>query len=297
MSAWTLALQQWQAHDAIVFVRSDPAAMCRAIADWKATRINAIPAVWQRILDHLDSPDGADAVVTSMRFCDTGTSATPLALLAALMARFPEAQVRVFYGSTEAGAVTAMDHDDVARKPGSCGVPAIWMQLRTADDGELQVRGPLVFDGYFEDPEATAAAFTDDGWFRSGDLASVDDEGFISIVGRATAVIRSGGESVAPDEVEAVLRRHPAVADVAVVGLPHDRWGEVVCAAVVAADGLSAPDVDELRRHCAGQLATFKHPRVVVALDAIPRTPATLQIQRKQVVALAQSSLGGAAPL
>lgn len=292
MSVWTLSLQQWQARDMIVYVRSDPAEICRAIDEHRATRINAIPAVWQRILDFLASPRGAGADLSSMRFCDTGTSATPLALLEAIRAAVPSARVRVFYGSTEAGCVTGLDQEDFAAKPGSCGLPAIWAETRIAPDGELWVRGPLVFDGYFEDPEATAASLTD-GWCRTGDLAAVDGDGYLSIVGRASSLIRSGGESVAPAEVEGVLRDHPAVADVAVVGVPDDRWGEVVCAAVVSADTAAPPSLDDLRRHCDGRLARFKHPRAVVVLEAIPRTPATLQVQRKLVVELAVSALGG----
>jgi long-subunit acyl-CoA synthetase (AMP-forming) len=100
----------------------------------------------------------------------------------------------VFYGSTEAGCVAALDHQDIHRKPGSCGPPALLCEVRIAPNGELLARGPLVFDGYFEDPEATEAALAD-GWYHTGDVAEVDDEGYLSITGRARDVMRTGGAS------------------------------------------------------------------------------------------------------
>ena len=142
---------------------------------------------------------------------------------------------------------------------------------------------PLLFDGYFEDPAATADALVD-GWYRTGDLAEFDADGYLSIVGRARDVIRTGGETVAPAEVESALASCPGVADVAVVGLPDVEWGEVVCAAVVAANGQSPPTLDELRGHCAARLATHKHPRRLAVLDAIPRTSPTNQVQRRLLV-------------
>jgi acyl-CoA synthetase (AMP-forming)/AMP-acid ligase II len=115
-------------------------------------------------------------------------------------------------------------------------------------------------------------------------VARVDEEGFLSIVGRSTDVVRTGGESVAPTEVEAVLAEHPAVEDVAIVGLPDPRWGEVVCAVVVCRPGHSTPTLDELRAHCGSRLAPFKHPRQVAVVESIPRTPSTQQVQRRLLV-------------
>jgi fatty-acyl-CoA synthase len=145
------------------------------------------------------------------------------------------------------------------------------------------VRGPLLFDGYLDDPEATAAAL-EDGWYRTGDVVDVDDEGYLSIVGRARDVIRTGGETVAPPEVESVLGQHPGVADVAVIGLPDQQWGEVVCAVIVAEAGQPVPSLDELRAFCESRLARFKQPRRVAVVDSIPRTPATQQVQRRLLV-------------
>jgi acyl-CoA synthetase (AMP-forming)/AMP-acid ligase II len=138
-------------------------------------------------------------------------------------------------------------------------------------------------DGYFDDPEATADALRD-GWYHTGDLGAFDSNGYLSIVGRARDVIRSGGETISPAEVEQVLAAHPAFAEVAVVGMPEPSWGEVVTACVVVRAGSEAPDVDALRAWCSDRLASFKHPRQLVVLDALPRTPATGQIQRALIV-------------
>jgi fatty-acyl-CoA synthase len=284
MAAWTQALQQWHARGAVVFTTGDAAEICRAIDRFGASRINAIPAVWRRIAAHAASPEGAGLDLTSVRFADTGTSATPPDLLATIRATVPNAAVRVFYGSTETGAATMLADADIDRKPGSAGTVAPFTAIRIADGGELQVRGPQVFEGYDGDPEATAAAFTADGWYRTGDLASQDDEGFVTIVGRVGHLIRTGGEAVVPDEVEAALLQYPGVADVAAVGLPDPVWGEIVCAVVVPADGGAAPTVDELAAHCDGRLARFKRPRRVVVVDEIPRTASTGQVQRRLLV-------------
>ena len=235
MGAWTIALQQWQARDAVVLTEStDARAITDAVALHGATRLNAIPAVWRRILDH----PGAEPLLRTLRFADTGTSATPIELLEAIERVAPHAHLRVFYGSTEAGSVASLDHADIRRKPGSCGVPGPSVEVRISADGELQTRGPLLFDGYLDDPEATADVLVD-GWYRTGDLAVEDDEGYLTIVGRAGELIRTGGESVAPSEVEAVLAHYPGIADVAVVGVPDGHWGEQVAAFVRPAPGRS----------------------------------------------------------
>ncbi len=180
---------------------------------------------------------------------DSGTSATPPQLLNDLHAAVPQAVRRVFYGSTEAGAVTLLRDEDMQRKPGSCGSPQHSVEISLAPGtGELLVRGPLIFSGYYNDKAATDAAMAPGGWFRAGDLADVDDEGFVSIVGRARDIIRTGGETVAPSEVEEVLSDHPAFVDVAVVGIPDAQWGEVVCATVVLRQGAAPPSLDELGR-------------------------------------------------
>jgi acyl-CoA synthetase (AMP-forming)/AMP-acid ligase II len=279
MGAWTIALQQWQARDAVVFVSSATAQeIGAAVQRHRATRLNAIPAVWRRLLDAHARPEASD--LSSLRFADTGTSATPPELLRAIADALPAAQVRVFYGSTEAGGVTVLEHGDRERKPGSCGVPGPLVTLRTDEGGQLLVRGPLLFDGYLDDPAATDAALID-GWYATGDLADVDEDGFVTIIGRVGEVIRTGGEAVAPSELEGVLAGHPNVADVAVVGLPDDQWGQLVCAVVVPMSEGPPPELAELRDLCAGVLASYKHPRRMILVEQIPRTPATGQVQRR----------------
>ncbi len=145
------------------------------------------------------------------------------------------------------------------------------------------MRSPFLMDGYFDNPAATAEVLVE-GWYHTGDLGVFDDEGYLSIVGRARDVIRSGGETIAPGEVEHVLATHPGVADVAVVGVPDAQWGEVVTAVLVLRPGAVAPDVASLREFCEGRLAPFKHPRRVAIVDALPRTPATGQVQRTLIV-------------
>jgi fatty-acyl-CoA synthase len=152
------------------------------------------------------------------------------------------------------------------------------------EDGEVCIKSELLMDGYFDQPDATAEALRD-GWYHTGDLGSFDDEGYLSIVGRARDVIRTGGETVAPGEVEAALVSHPTVREVAVVGLPDAQWGEIVCAVVVPQPGAAvAVDLDELRAHAATRLASFKQPRRLELVHELPRTPATGQVQRTLLV-------------
>ena len=281
MGGWTIALQQWAARDAVVFVEPDAAQICQAVEQHRATRLNCIPAVWRRILEHLGTPAGSKHDLQSLRFADTGTSATPVELLDAIQTALPGAWLRVFYGSTETGSVAMLDDPDVQRKPGSCGRPAPFVSVRVDQSGELWVRSPLLFDGYLNDEESTRRALVD-GWFRTGDLADIDADGFITITGRAGDVIRTGGESVSPAEVETVLADHPAIIDVAIIGIPDETWGEIVCAVVVP-NG-DAPTIDELRAHCETRLARFKHPRRLAIVESIPRTSPTNQVQRRLLV-------------
>jgi acyl-CoA synthetase (AMP-forming)/AMP-acid ligase II len=137
-------------------------------------------------------------------------------------------------------------------------------------------------DGYFDDAEATAAALQD-GWYHTGDLGELDAEGYVSVVGRLKEIIRTGGEGVAPAEVEAALADHPDVAEVAVVGIPDMRWGEVICAVVVPKPGCT-PSLAALQAHCENRLASFKKPRRLECVSELPRTAATGQVQRRLLV-------------
>ena len=175
----------------------------------------------------------------------------------------------------------AMTVDDSRRKPVSIGRPMMMTEAKLVDEtgrevaageiGELLLRGPHVCLGYWNNPEATAAALEPDGWFHTGDLARMDDEGFFYIAGRRKDMFISGGVNVYPAEIEATLVQHPAIADAAVVGVPHDTWGEVGVAFVVFRDARHATD-DELVLFLEGRLARYKIPRQFVAIDALPRT-------------------------
>jgi acyl-CoA synthetase (AMP-forming)/AMP-acid ligase II len=279
MAGWTIAMGQWQARDGVVFVAADPGAVADAVARHGAARLNCIPLVWRRILDAVAAGTVDAAKFATLRFADTGTSATPPELLRAIRDLVPHATVRVFYGSTEAGNVASLEMADFDRKPGRVGVPSLLTRARIAESGELEVTGPLLFDGYFDDPEATASALVD-GWYRTGDLAELDEDGFVTITGRAHATIRTGGETVAPTEVELVLLGCPGVREIAVVGVPDADYGDLVCAVVVARDPATPPTLAALREFGAERLAAFKLPRRVELVDAIPRTAATGQVQR-----------------
>lgn len=151
------------------------------------------------------------------------------------------------------------------------GVPFDSVEVRLAFEGAIELRGPTLMDGYRDEPQATAAAFSTDGWLRTGDVGSLDDE-VLTVRGRADDAIRSGAETVWPDEVESVLRTHPEVADVAVAGRPDLEWGQRVEAWIVPADPGFPPSLQTLRDHCREQLAGFKAPRAVHVVDGLPRT-------------------------
>jgi O-succinylbenzoic acid--CoA ligase len=178
-------------------------------------------------------------------------------------ARARGARVVTTYGLTETcGGIT---YD---------GVPLEGVQVRLDAEGAIEVSGSTVMEGYRLDPAATGAAFTTDGWLRTGDLGTVDDDGTVSVHGRADHVIRSGGEKVWPEEVERVLASHPKVRDVAVAGSPDPEWGDHVTAFVVPALVEDPPSLEELRAHGAERLARFKLPRELHLLGEIPRTGA-----------------------
>jgi acyl-CoA synthetase (AMP-forming)/AMP-acid ligase II len=287
MAGWYGPMTVWTSADEVVYVeRAEADALLAAVHQRRAVRLYAIPAVWRRILD----ADRSSFDLSCLRYCDTGTSSTTPELLSAIAEAFPGTETSITYGSTEAGGVCRLWPQDVHRKPGSVGPPALGCEVRLSEDGELLVRNPVLMNGYFRDPEATASALVD-GWFHTGDLAERDEDGYYSIVGRARDVIRTGGETVAPTEVDYVVSTAPGVVDAGVAGVPDDDWGELVTAFVVLQPG-SSLDLAELRRHCQGRLASYKHPRRLVVVDALPRTGATRQIQRRVLIEWAQAAPG-----
>jgi fatty-acyl-CoA synthase len=276
MAGWARALWWWLQSSAVVYVdRAEAALLIDAVARHRVAIMYCIPAVWRRIVE----ADRSAHDLSCLRFVETGTSMVTPELLGLIRGAFPGVRISIAYGSTEAGSVCTLGPDDIDRKPGSVGLPVPGVTIEQGANGEMLVAGPTVFSGYFRNEQATSRAF-ERGFFRTGDLAQVDEEGYRSVIGRAGDLIRSGGEWVSPAEVESALQSHPAVADAAVVGAVDGDWGQIVTAYVVARPG-HQPTLEMLRAHCALTLAPHKHPRRLKLIDALPRTPATGQIQRR----------------
>jgi acyl-CoA synthetase (AMP-forming)/AMP-acid ligase II len=164
-----------------------------------------------------------------------------------------------------------LDADDVLRKPGRVGLPSPGVEVRLNPDGEVAVRSELLMDGYFDQPDATTDVLRD-GWYQTGDLGVLDDEGYLSIVGRARDVIRTGGETVAPPEVEAVLAQCPGVADVAVIGLPDAETGERCCAVVQCKEAAAPLELAEIAAFLKDRgLMVQKIPEQLERIDLVPR--------------------------
>ena len=257
--------------------RFDPASCLAMLKDPEAgiTNFLGVPATYQFMAQQ---PGFAEADFSHVALFGIGAAPSSTALIAAWSARgAPLTQV---YGMTEtAPAVLSLDSADAARKIGSAGKPLLYTSVRvvneagrlaeTGETGELWVRGPNVTPGYWNAPRETTAAFDGD-WFKTGDAVYVDDEGYYFVVDRWKDMYISGGENVYPAEVENVLYQLEEIAEVAIVGVPDDRWGEAGCAIVVLRDAASL-DACALREHCRGRLAGFKQPLHVVFIDALPR--------------------------
>jgi acyl-CoA synthetase (AMP-forming)/AMP-acid ligase II len=277
MAGWNAVLCAWSLLRPIHLVAQTDGEFLQAeVARWHAATLYCIPALWRRFFD---SPVSHD--LSSLRYAMTGTSLVSEELLLEIKERLPRTETTISYGSTEMGIVTTLGDHDLFRKLGSIGRPNPSFDAAIID-GELCLRGETVMSGYFDLPEETDAALHD-GWYRSGDLAEMDDEGYLTIKGRRREVIRSGGETIAPSEVEAAVGGFPGIREVAVVGLPDATWGEVVCAVLVMEANVAAPAVSDLRAFLDSRLAGFKHPRAVTTVAELPRTSATGQVQRGQV--------------
>jgi acyl-CoA synthetase (AMP-forming)/AMP-acid ligase II len=237
------------------------------------------------------APELGQLDTTSIRFITGGGEKTPVTLIERLLAAFPRARFADAYGLTETvSGDTFNDQAHMVSKIGSVGKPVLNLDVRIAgpDDapagpgqqGEILLRGPKVFSGYWNNPEATAAAFTADGWFRTGDIGHLDQDGYLYIDDRKKDMIVSGGENIATSEVERVLYECDAVLEAAVVAMPDERWGEVPRAFVVLRPGREITPA-ELIAHCRARLAGFKTPREVVFLDVLPRNPSGKVLKRE----------------
>ncbi len=257
------------------------------IEKFKITSFFAPPTVWIALLR---SPAFDAKRIASLVKGYYGASIMPVEVLRELAARLPKVRLWNLYGQTEiAPLATMLGPDDQLRKPGSCGRAVLNVETRVVDDqlhdvrpgevGEIVHRSPHLMLGYFHDDERTRAAFEGD-WFHSGDLATIDDEGFITVVDRKKDMIKSGGENVASREVEEMIYRLPQVSEVAVIGLADPIWVESVTAVIVLKTGQSL-SAAEVMAHCSTHMASFKSPKRVVFTDSLPKNPSGKLLKRE----------------
>jgi len=251
------------------------------------TSFFAPPTVWIAILR---DPASTGEAMASLRKGYYGASIMPVEVLKELIERFPGLRLWNLYGQTEIAPVaTVLRPEEQLRKAGSAGRPALNVETRVVDDdgndvavgeiGEVVHRSPQLLSGYFNDPVRTAEAFKG-GWFHSGDLATRDAEGYITIVDRKKDMIKSGGENVSSREVEETIYQLTPVSEVAVIGVPDDKWIEAVCAVVVLKSEAEL-DADAVIAHCAAHLAGFKTPKRVEFVAALPKNPSGKVLKRE----------------
>ncbi|HEV7885023.1 MAG TPA: long-chain fatty acid--CoA ligase [Solirubrobacteraceae bacterium] len=267
--------------------RFDPATALNVIERDRVSVFEGVPTMYGAML-HDPSAETAD--VSSLQVCACGGASLPVALMRAFEERFG-CVILEGYGLSETSPVASFNHPGRPRKPGSIGTPIAGVEMKVVSDagddlpvgdvGEIVIRGHNVMKGYFNRPEATAEAIDADGWFHSGDLARVDEDGYFFIVDRKKDLIIRGGYNVYPREIEEVLYEHPAVREAAVVRVPHDDLGEEVGAAVVLEDGAVATTA-ELRAFVKDQVAAYKYPRHVWLVDELPKGP-TGKILKRQI--------------
>lgn len=263
-----------------------PANLLALLSRYRVTSFFAPPSVW---IGLLRDPGFDAADLSSLAKGYYGASIMPVEVLRELATRLPRVRLWNLYGQTEiAPLATMLGPDEQLTRPGSAGRPVLNVETRVVDDdmrdvapgeiGEIVHRSPQLMSGYYKDPERTAEAFHG-GWFHSGDLAVVDDDGCITVVDRKKDMIKTGGENVASREVEEALYAHPAVSEVAVIGLPDPRWIEAVTAVVVPRAGHDVTE-EELVEFCRGRLAHFKSPKKVIFAEALPKNPSGKVLKR-----------------
>jgi len=262
---------------AAILSRFSPAALIEAVDREQATVLFGIPSIHQRLLE---LPSQQLRPLRRLRLVTSGSAPLPVSLAQ----RFNVVTGVVLlerYGLTESGLNLSNSYD-AERVPGLVGTPLPGVEVELTDEqgnpvppgaeGEVILRGPQVFDGYLDDPGATAAAFWPGGWFRTGDLGRCDPAGRVQITGRLKDLVITGGMNVSPAEVEAVVEQLPEVREAAVAGLPSDRWGEELSVWVVAS-GAGPIDAERIISHCRQHLATYKCPKRVFQTTALPRNP------------------------
>jgi len=264
--------------------RFDPAKALEMIKRDNVTVFEGVPTMYHAILN---VPDREDHDVSSLRLCVSGGSAMPVEVMRGFEKAF-DCKVLEGYGLSETSPVASFNHPDRERKPGSIGTPIQGVEMRVVDDdgvevaqgavGEIAIRGHNVMKGYWNRPDATADVLDADGWFRTGDMATVDDDGYFFIVDRKKDMIIRGGYNVYPREIEEVLYEHPAVSEAAVVGVPDESMGEEVGAAVVLKSDAGA---DDIRAFVRERVAAYKYPRVIWFLDELPKGPTGKILKRE----------------
>ena len=268
----------------------NPAAVIDAIEADRIEFFTAGPSLIDMLVAEIRRRDGVD--LSSLREIAYGTAPITPSSLAAAIAAFG-CRFRQIYGNTESQSMISLlapeDHQPGHPRLGSAGRVSFGWEVRIVDPdehdlgfeeaGELLIRGEPLFSGYWRDPGATAAAFAEGGWYRTGDIGKLTADGYLYILDRATDMIISGGENIYPAEVEAVLARHPAVADVAVLGRPDPAWGEAVHAVIIPAS--EAASAGEIIAWCRDRLAHFKCPKSVEFTDALPRTTTGKVLKRE----------------
>jgi malonyl-CoA/methylmalonyl-CoA synthetase len=265
--------------------RFDAARVTEALSAGDVSVFMAVPTMYQKLREHVGGEAARLAArLARPRLCTSGSAALPVTL-ASFWRDVSGAIPLERFGMTEIGVGASNPLAEAARRPGSVGPALPTVELRLVDEhgadagrgpAELWVRGPSVFPGYWRRDEATASAFAPDGWFRTGDVAELDADGYVRLLGRTSQdILKSGGYKLSALEIEEALREHPDVAEVAVVGLPDETWGERVVAAVVARAGAapSAVAPEALRGWARTRLAAYKVPREIVVVRALPRNP------------------------
>jgi fatty-acyl-CoA synthase len=259
----------------------DPGATLAAVAAERVTSLYGVPTMFIAMLDH---PDFDSFDLTSLRTGIMAGSPCPIEVMKKVVDRMHMSEVGIAYGMTETSPVSTQTRvdDPLERRVGTVGRVGPHVEVKVVDPdtglivargapGELCTRGYSVMLGYWEDPERTAEAVDRAGWMHTGDLATMDDEGYLNIVGRSKDMVIRGGENVYPREIEEFLYTHESIADVSVIGVPDERYGEELCAWVIARPG-AALDEDTVRDYCRERLAHFKVPRYVLFVDEFPMT-------------------------
>ena len=282
----------WVGGSLVILPRFDVPDLLAAIERERPTNVWLAPAMVNATLNAIaQSPELGLRSTASIRFITGGGEKTPVTLIERLLAAFPNARFADAYGLTETvSGDTFNDQAHMRSKIGSVGKPVVNLDVRILgpDDapagpgtqGEIALRGPKVVSGYWKNPDATAAAFTDDGWFLTGDIGHLDEDGYLYIDDRKKDMIVSGGENVATSEVERALYECDAVLEAAVVAMPDPRWGEVPRAFVVLRPGREMTE-QALIAHCRSRLAGFKTPKQIMFMETLPRNPSGKVLKRQ----------------